>query len=45
MAADYKFEIKTAMERTKDHTVFMAGIIALTFSAVVFVSVDRALQI
>ena len=45
VAADYKFEIKTAMERTKDHTVFMAGIIALTFSAVVFVSVDRALQI
>merc|ERR1711970_1546763 len=45
VAADYNFEIKTVMERTKNHTAFMAGIVALTFSAVVFVSVDRALHV
>ena len=45
VAADYNFEIKTAMERTKDHTMFMAGIVALTFTALAFVSVDRALRI
>merc|ERR1712083_213289 len=37
---DYNFEIKTAMERTKNHTAFMTGIIALTFAAVAFVVVD-----
>merc|ERR1711936_272459 len=39
---DYNFEIKTAMERTKNHTAFMIGIIALTFAAVAFVVVDWA---
>merc|ERR1711909_213448 len=39
---DYNFEIKTAMERTKNHTAFMTGIIALTFAAVAFVVVDWA---
>merc|ERR1711982_298578 len=41
---DYNFEIKTAMERTKNHTAFMTGIIALTFAAVVFVLVDWAIM-
>merc|ERR1711862_825015 len=40
---DYNFEIKTAMERTKNHAAFMMGIVALTFAAVVFVTVDWAL--
>merc|ERR1711955_45091 len=44
VAADYNFEIKTAMERTKNHTAFMAGIVALTFAAVVFVLVDWAIM-
>merc|ERR1712243_67360 len=39
---DYNFEIKTAMERTKNHTTFMTGIIALTFAAVAFVVMDWA---
>ena len=41
---DYNFEIKTAMERTKNHTAFMTGIIALTFAAIVFVVVDWAIM-
>merc|ERR1711942_148193 len=41
---DYNFEIKTAIERTKNHTAFMTGIIALTFAAVVFVLVDWAIM-
>merc|ERR1712042_413574 len=40
---DYNFEIKTAIERTKNHAAFMMGIVALTFAAVVFVTVDWAL--
>jgi len=40
---DYNFEIKTAMERTKNHAAFMTGIIALTFAAVAFVVVDWAM--
>merc|ERR1712179_595772 len=40
---DYNFEIKTAMERTKNHAAFMTGIIALTFAAVAFVVVDWAI--
>merc|ERR1712212_1288389 len=40
---DYNFEIKTAMERTKNHAAFMTGIIALTFAAVAFVLVDWAI--
>merc|ERR1712130_206403 len=44
VSADYDFEIKTAMERTKDNSSFMAGMVALSFSAVIFVSVDKALQ-
>merc|ERR1712098_433341 len=39
---DYNFEIKTAMERTKNHAAFMMGIVALTFTAVLFVTVDWA---
>merc|ERR1712142_1047060 len=37
---DYNFEIKTAMERTKNHAAFMMGIVALTFTALLFVTVD-----
>ena len=40
---DYNFEIKTAMERTKNHATFMTSIIALTFAAVAFVVVDWAM--
>merc|ERR1712240_980432 len=43
MDDDYNFEIKTAMERTKNHAAFMIGIVALTFTAVLFVTVDWAL--
>merc|ERR1712098_748324 len=39
---DYNFEIKTAMERTKNHAAFMMGIVVLTFTAVLFVTVDWA---
>merc|ERR1712058_18914 len=39
---DYNFEIKTAMERTKNHAAFMMGIVALTLTAVLFVTVDWA---
>merc|ERR1712154_681193 len=39
---DYNFEIKTAMERTKNHAAFMMGIVALTFTALLFVTVDWA---
>merc|ERR1719443_304541 len=41
---DYNFEIKTAMERTKNHAAFMLGIVALTFAAVVFVTAEWALS-
>merc|ERR1712098_797513 len=41
---DYNFEIKTAMERTKNHAAFMMGIVALTFAAVVFVIAEWALS-
>merc|ERR1712042_111207 len=37
---DYNFEIKTAIERTKNHAAFMMGIVALTFAAVVFVALE-----
>merc|ERR1712243_34797 len=39
MDDDYNFEVKTAMERTKNHAAFMMGIVALTFTAVLFVTV------
>merc|ERR1712168_361103 len=42
--ADYGFEIKTAMERMKNHSTFVAALIFLTVAAVVFVSVSRAMQ-
>merc|ERR1712058_92896 len=42
MDDDYNFEIKTAMERTKNHAAFMMGIVALTCTAVLFVTVDWA---
>merc|ERR1712098_769282 len=42
MDDDYNFEIKTAMERTKNHAAFMVVIVALTFTAVLFVTVDWA---
>merc|ERR1712098_644263 len=41
---DYNFEIKTAMERTKNHAAFMMGIVALTFAAVVFLTAEWALS-
>merc|ERR1711875_105908 len=37
---DYNFEIKTAMERTKNHAAFMMGIVALTFAAVMFLAME-----
>merc|ERR1711875_11498 len=37
---DYNFEIKTAMERTKNHAAFMMGIVALTFAAVMFLALE-----
>merc|ERR1719322_298059 len=44
MDDDYNFEVKTAMERTKNHAAFMMGIVALTFTAVLFVTVDWAVS-
>ena len=44
LAEDYDFELKTALERTKNHSTFVAGLVALTVSAVVFVSVSRVVQ-
>merc|ERR1712202_30287 len=44
LAEDYDFEIKTALERTKNHSTFVAGLVALTVVAVVFVSVSRVVQ-
>ena len=38
---DYDFEIKTAMERTKYHSSFVAGLVAITLVAVVFVAVSK----
>merc|ERR1712098_1034130 len=40
MDDDYNFEIKTAMERTKNHAALMMGIVALTFTAVLFVALE-----
>ena len=36
VSADYDFEIKTAMERTKDNSSFMAGMVALSFPILLF---------
>ena len=44
LAEDYDFELKTALERTKNHSTFVAGLVALTVVAVVFVSVSRVVQ-
>merc|ERR1712096_266542 len=44
LAEDYDFELKTALERTKNHSTFVAGLVALTVAAVVFVSVSRVVQ-
>merc|ERR1712215_47014 len=44
IADDYDFEVKTALERTKNHSTFVAGLIILSFSAAIYVFVSRALQ-
>ena len=44
LAEDYDFELKTVLERTKNHSTFVAGLVALTVVAVVFVSVSRVVQ-
>merc|ERR1712153_197641 len=44
MDGDYDFEIKTVMDRTKNHSTFVAGLVALTLAAVVFVTVTKALH-
>ena len=44
MANDYDFEIKTALERTKNHSTFIAMLFSLTVAAVVFVSASRVVQ-
>merc|ERR1712129_10227 len=41
---DFDFEIKTAMDRSKSHSTFVAGLALLTLSAIVFVCVSRAVQ-
>merc|ERR1712086_1030880 len=44
MDGDYDFEIKTVMDRTKNHSTFVAGLVALALAAVVFVALSKALH-
>ena len=41
---DYDFEIKTAMERTQNHSSFVAGLAILTLAAFIYVFVSSVVQ-
>jgi hypothetical protein len=44
MDDDYDFELKTALERTKNHSTFVAGLVGLFIAAVIFIAVSRVVQ-
>ena len=44
VSGDYDFEVKTALDRGGKHSTVVAGLIAITVAAVVFVSVSKAVH-
>ena len=44
MVDDYDFELKTALERTKNHSTVVAGLVVMFIAAVSFIAVSRVMQ-
>ena len=44
MDDDYDFELKTALERTKNHSTVVAGLVVMFIAAVLFIAVSRVVQ-
>eukprot|EP00091_Calanus_sinicus_P010101 TRINITY_DN23476_c0_g1_i1.p2 TRINITY_DN23476_c0_g1~~TRINITY_DN23476_c0_g1_i1.p2 ORF type:complete len:105 (-),score=38.94 TRINITY_DN23476_c0_g1_i1:65-379(-) len=44
MDDDYDFELNTALERSKNHSTVVAGLVVMSIAAVVFITMSRVVQ-